>query len=547
MFRSSFIFVAVFLLLASSISAAPTERQLQLSPYAPRKATCPSTPLVRPATGLSSSETTYVKGRKTKANAGLAAWLKKVNSGFATTKLPTVSLATSGGGYRALLTGGGIVQAFDARDSTAGTAGLYQGLTYHAGLSGGAWLLSSIVGNNYPTITSLKKGLWEAAFQASLLLPGNLLAADAYVDVVTDITAKDLAGFDPTLTDPWGRLLSYQLLYGPDGGVTKTLSSVSGMSNFTSFNGPFPIMTALGINTFEGKCLPDLNATQYEFTPYDFGSWDKGVSAFTQTKYLGTTLTNGKPSSSSNCIQNYDNLGYVLGTSSHLFNSVCGIIPPINSTNDLAETLEAIIDLVEEPALRDLYAVYKNPFKNYTRSSLISAQSELDLVDGGEANQINPIWPFIQPSSKSRADVLIVNDNAADTDANFPDGSELQETYIQAQAAGLTRMPFIPSAAVFAAKNLTKRASFFGCGDASKLTIVYLPNTNYTYPSGQPTLKLQYSVAETDGMVANGVAVGTQNGDANWPTCLGCAILQKSGTTLPTACTACFSKYCYKQ
>ena len=123
-----------------------------------------------------------------------------------------VALTTSGGGYRSLLLGAGVIQGLNMRDSNISTSGLFQALTYQAGLSGGAWLLSSFAGNNYPTITSLKKGLWEQAFQDSLLVPEFLLASEAYAEVTNDILAKEAAGFPPTLTDPWGRLLSYQLL-----------------------------------------------------------------------------------------------------------------------------------------------------------------------------------------------------------------------------------------------------------------------------------------------------------------------------------------------
>lgn len=536
----SYSFICLFLAITSSALSLP---QLLPSGYAPILATCPTTPLVRPATGLSSSESTYLAARKTKAAAGLAAWLHKINASFGTTNLPTVALTSSGGGYRALLSGAGVIQGFDARDSNVGTSGVYQGLTYHSGLSGGAWLLSSFAGNNYPTISSLKNNLWKQAFQDSLLDPDYLLAAAAYVEVTNDILAKQAAGFPPTLTDPWGRLLSYQLLYGSDGGVATRLSSITGLSNFTSYNVPYPIITSLGVKTFQGECLPGPNATTYELTPYEFGSWDSGVSAFTPTQYLGTALSNGI-STNGTCIQNYDNLGYVLGTSSTLFNEACTSIPATTTPSNITSDLAAIVLAAHQLTTRDLYAIYPNPFHAYTRSSLISAQSSLALVDGGEALQNNPIFPLLQPARA--VDVLLVNDNSADSN-NFPNGSEILTTYTQSLTAGLTKMPFIPPVATFLAQGLNKRPTFFGCDDPSKLTIVYLPNVNYTFPSNEPTAKLQYEPAETDGMVANGVQVASQGGDAGWPTCLGCAIVKKTGGAMPAACAACFVKYCYRQ
>jgi lysophospholipase len=508
--------------------------------YAPISAACPSTPLVRPADGLSTAESTYLGGRKLRANAALKSWLRKTNSAFDTSKLPTVALTSSGGGYRALLSGAGVLQGFDARDSNVSTSGILQAIQFHAGLSGGAWLLSSFAGNNYPTITSLKNGLWKQAFQDSLLDPAYLLAAPAYIAVTDDILAKQNAGFPPTLTDPWGRLLSYQLLYGFDGGVATRLSSIASLSNFTSQNVPYPIITGLGVNTFDGQCLPSSNGTTYEITPFEFGSWDSGVQTFTPTKYLGTKLTNGIPNGT--CIQNFDNLGYVLGTSSNLFNEACQNVPSTNMSNIFGD-LAAIVNNAHALSTRDEYAVYPNPFHNYARSSLVSAQTELTLVDGGEAHQNNPIFPLLQPSRG--VDVIIVNDNSADNSDNFPDGSEILTTYIQSLNAGLTKMPFIPSVDTFVSEGLNKRPTFFGCNDTSKITIVYLPNVNYTFPSNQPTSKLQYAQDETEGMIANGVQIASMGGSSTWAACLGCAFMKKTGTALPGVCQSCFRTYCY--
>lgn len=459
-------------------------------------------------------------------------------------------MAVSGGGYRSLLVGAGVIQGLDERDSNISTSGLYQALTYHSGLSGGSWLLSSLAGNNYPTITTLKESLWKQAFHDSLLIPDHLLVAEAYGSIIADITAKHLAGFPPTLTDPWGRLLSYQLLDGPDGGASTTLSSVTSLSNFTSHAVPYPVILALGTKTFNGECTPGPNATTYEFTPYEFGSWDSDVSAFTPTEYLGTSLSNGQPTEES-CVANYDNLGYIFGTSSNLFNNVCLSVPkPSDSFSDLTQKLEEMVNRVHEVLTRDEYAVYPNPFYEYNSSTSVPnqanpvwAQEYLSLVDGGEALQNNPIWPFLQPARG--VDVLLVNDNSADDSYNFPNGSEILTTYVQTFNHNLTRMPYIPSVDTFVSEGLNKRATFFGCDETDKLTIVYIPNVNITYPSNQSTYKLQYDEDETDGMIGNGLAMADQGGEEEWGTCLGCAIMKKSGNQLPANCNACFEKHCY--
>ena len=373
--------------------------QAAISGYAPIPAICPSTPLVRTASGLSASESAYIAARQPVASAALGKWLQKVNSSFSTANLPNVALTTSGGGLRSLLIGAGVIQAFDGRDSNSAVSGLYQGLTYQAGLSGGGWLLSSFAGNNYPTISSLETNLWITAFQDTLLDPANLAVGGAYAQISADIVAKQAAGFPPTIVDPYGRLLSYQLLYGPDGGVTIELSSITGFSNFTSHTVPYPIITALNVETATGVCTPPNNTVIYEFSPYEFGSYDTGVNAFTQTKYLGSSLSNGAPTKAGTCETNYDNLGYILGTSSDVFNELCTTFPAITSIpGTVLANLTALVNETHALTTRDEYAVYPNPFYNYVHSSLVSAQTTLTLVDGGESHQNNPLFPLLHPS-----------------------------------------------------------------------------------------------------------------------------------------------------
>ena len=299
-------------------------------------------------------------------------------------------------------------------------------------------------------------------------------------------------------------------------------------------------LVSIGVQETQGQCTPGPNGIQYELHPYETGSWDKGVAAFTLTAYLGSSVSNGKPSK---CYINYDNLGYVLGTSSNLFNEACVVTPASNSSSDIDQDIAALLNKVHSLTFRDEFAVYPNPFYQYTGSPTVSSQPSLYLVDGGESGQNNPIWPFIQPARS--VDVLIVNDNSADTSDNWPNGTEIYETYQQAQADGLGRMPVIPPVSTFISEGLNKRPVFFGCNTPNTLTIVYIPNSQYTFPSNEPTFKLQYSKSDTDAMIANGVQIITKGGDAGWPTCLACAVVKKTGGTLPSACTACFSTYCY--
>ena len=174
----------------------------------------------------------------------------------------------------------------------------------------------------------------------------------------------------------------------------------------------------------------------------------------------------------------------------------------------------------------------------------MSADQDLLLLDGGFSDQVNPIWPFIVDSRA--VDVLVVNDNSADTEDNFPNGTSIHQTYVQAQVAGLRKMPFIPEAAVFVEQGLNTRATFFGCDEEDTTLMVYLPNKEYSFDSGTATAKIVYSKEETRGMIANGVQVGDQNAEEGWGLCLACAIKIREGN-LPEGCEACFEKHCYRQ
>ena len=129
--------------------------------------------------------------------------------------LPNIAIAASGGGYRALLNGAGAVKAFDSREENSTTpghlGGLLQSSTYLAGLSGGGWLVGSIVVNNFSTITALQNtasgSLWElgnSIFKGPDKGSIQLLDSAQYFDNVADtVNDKTDAGFNTSVTDYW--------------------------------------------------------------------------------------------------------------------------------------------------------------------------------------------------------------------------------------------------------------------------------------------------------------------------------------------------------
>jgi lysophospholipase len=107
-------------------------------------------------------------------------------------------------------------------------------------------------------------------------------------------------------------------------------------------------------------------------------------------------MKNGKPTGAL-CTENYDNLGYVLGTSSNLFNEECLNLPAAaNSSTSLTTTLEQILDYAHEVAFADEYYVSSTSTPNVANN--VTAQENVSLVDGGESLQNNPIFPFLKPA-----------------------------------------------------------------------------------------------------------------------------------------------------
>lgn len=73
-----------------------------------------------------------------------------------------------------------------------------------------------------------------------------------------------------------------------------------------------------------------------------------------------------------------------------------------------------------------------------------------------------------------------------------------------------------------------------------------------SFDSNVSTFDPSYTDAQRNAIIENGYDVVTQGNssfDAEWPTCVGCAILNRSlnrtNTPMPAICTTCFERYCW--
>ncbi|KAJ2900620.1 hypothetical protein MKZ38_002319 [Zalerion maritima] len=607
MLRASWYLLSAYLLLspaaASAVDASKGTTPNALSPllkeralpdapdgYTPAEVSCPGTrPSVRDgADGLSSEEIEWTTTRKSNVEYAIRdllsrasipdfdadSYLSSSTSDSAADPYPVIGIAFSGGGYRAMLNGAGAMAAFDNRTENATAdgqlGGLLQSATYMAGLSGGSWLVTSIYVNNFTTVESiLQEGvLWQ--FEDSILGgPADISALSYYNQLHDAVTDKEDAGFNTTITDYWSRALSYQIIDPVDGGPSYTFSSISKDELFSQALTPLPLVVCIE-RPLDQLEVPD-NATVLEFNPWEMGSYDSGMGAFVPLKYIGSNFSDGTVISSDEggmCIAGYDNAGYVMGTSSSLFNTA---FLTIQDEDDEPGFLESSIsDMLESWGTDNGdIATWPNPFYEYNPAGTESNNNDseiLTLVDGGEDLQNIPLHPLLM---EARAvDVIIAIDSSADT-SNWPNGTAMVATYERSIEPNYkdnngTRFPSVPGVNTFVNLGLNTKPTFFGC-DASNLSdpttplVVYVPNAPYTYLSNVSTFQLSYEVDQRDSIVLNGYNAATmgnatvEDGD-DWPSCLACAMLSRSFDRkkeendtfeVPSACEDCFDKYCW--
>ncbi|KAL8730857.1 MAG: hypothetical protein Q9166_003784 [cf. Caloplaca sp. 2 TL-2023] len=549
--------------------------------YAPERLDCPSTrPTVRSAEDLSDSERQWLDTRLSKTINPMRDLLQRINipsfdaplyitnNERNRSALPNIGIAMSGGGYRALLNGAGAIAAFDGREDNATSAGhlggLLQSTTYLGGLSGGGWLVGSLFVNNFTTVSDslndpshtvwqFDQSIFEGPDQGSIQL---LDTADYFKTIEGQVIGKRDAGFNRSVTDYWGRALSFQLVNATDGGPAYTWSSIALADNFKQGETPFPVLVADG--RAPGELLISGNTTVYEFNPFEFGTWDPTTFGFVPVEFLGSNFSGGELAPGVQCVRGFDNAGYIMGTSSSLFNQ---FLLNVNTTSLPAFAKNFISNILTAIGQdnNDIADYSPNPFYGYHNSTSRNAQSgRLTLVDGGEDLQNIPLHPLIQPNR--HVDVIFAVDSSADTENFWPNGTSLVATYERnLNSSGIgngTSFPVIPDTNSFVNLGLNTRPTFFGCNSSNTTSItpliVYIPNAPYIFQSNFSTFTSSYNTSARNAMVQNGYEMATMgNGtvDPQWPVCVGCAILSRSlertETQVPDACEQCFQRYCW--
>ncbi|TDL15555.1 hypothetical protein BD410DRAFT_823041 [Rickenella mellea] len=476
--------------------------------------------------------------------------------------LPRLGIASSGGGYRAAIFGAGILAALDGRNASCravGTGGLLQASTYHAGLSGGSWLVGSLSQANFPPIQDLIFGArggivegsgmggpnkfyggWNAQFD--LFSPNNNTAADAAFigTLLSEMAGKFAAGYPVTFNDLWSRALSRHFVNGTNGttlgsflsgtsshGAGVRFSDIVDAPTFARHQQPFPIVIGNSISPGQndadigpGAFVPLPNVI-YEFTPYETGSYDPTLSAFVPTKFLGSR-------NSSVCVTNYDQAAFVLGTSSELFNQFNSSLPALLSSAAGPLFVALNHTFPQPPSLVELDATYyPNPFLGLKSDTFLdSDESFIRMVDGGDDGEVIPFQPLLV---KARGVDVILAIDASNGNNGFATGASLIASQNRTTFFPSTySFPPVPStAATFLAQGLVNRPTFFGCDSAHTINstnsttdtstpplIIYIANGGP--PPGEPaltntpTLQIQYEPEQIQGMLDQVFTIATQ-------------------------------------
>ncbi|KAL4981237.1 acyl transferase/acyl hydrolase/lysophospholipase [Aspergillus desertorum] len=419
-----------------------------------------------------------------------AAYLDRVSSN--TSDVPTVGIAVSGGGYRAILNGAGALEALDGRTENSTAEGqlgaILQSATYLSALSGGGWLTGSVFINNFTTIDALQTSDRTWDLQTNILEGPDakhfqlLSTAEYWSDLVAAVHSKTDAGFNTSLTDYWGRALSY------------TWSPIALMDNFRNGQIPLPLLVADGRNP--GELVVGSNST--------------GLLQLNDTS-IPETLKKA--------------LASILEAVGQANEDIAGYSNPFRGYQDSPAAISASSELNVVDGGEDGQNVPLHP--------LIQPARHVDVMFAIDSTANIHNWP----NGKSLVRTYERSLNATGVGNG-------------------TVFPAVPDTNTFINLGLNRRPTFFGCDAKNLTghapLVAYLPNAPCTHMSNTSTFDLSYSYADRDAMVLNGYNAATRgNGteDRQWPTCVGCAILSRSAdrtrTALPDACTWCFQSYCW--
>lgn len=227
-----------------------------------------------------------------------------------------------------------------------------------------------------------------------------------YIDLHLRVRTKKIQGFFVSFTDYWGEALLKRLnnkdkKFSAFANTVSFSKLIESNLKFSKFEAPIPIFVA---NNRNGR----LKNVIFEFSPFEFGSWEKMLRLFVKLPYLGSKIVNG---TAKICYKEFDDIGFITATSSSIFNNVLIFIWQKMSRSSLEamKSVKAVMGLFGLIGTKDStkpltlsntaiapetdYAVYyHNPFFRYPNiDNALTKDDHLYLVDGGEDGENIPL------------------------------------------------------------------------------------------------------------------------------------------------------------
>jgi cytosolic phospholipase A2 len=391
---------------------------------------------VRVSDNLCDEEIAFLQNRKHHVRRALAKYLGIKEEEVHPDDVPTIAMCGSGGGLRALVAG-------SSSYLSAAEAGLFDCVTYTAGVSGSCWLqslyYSSITNQSHEKLIKHLKnrlGIHIAFPPAALALlnsaPTNKYLLSGFVEKLKGVPDADYG-----IVDIYGLLLAARLLV-PKGelAVDDMDLKISNQRRFTdSGEEPLPIYTAVRHEIpFEERKEKDLQTAQinarkeawfqwFEFTPYEF--WCEEFQAGIPSWAIGRKFKNGKTVWRDNGLVLPEvRIPIMMGiwgsafcaTLSHYYKEIRPLLKGLTGFQGIDELItgkdEELIKVHPiDPATIPNFALgMENELPSSTPKTIFTA-SHLQLMDAGMSNNL-PIYPLLRPGRD--VDILIAFDASAD-------------------------------------------------------------------------------------------------------------------------------------
>lgn len=398
---------------------------------------------VRVGKELSREEKAFRRKRKEYTTAALAKYLGLEETEVHPDDVPIIAMCGSGGGLRALVAGAGSYLS-------AQEAGLFDCVTYTAGVSGSCWLQalynSSLGGRRYDKLVEhLKNRIGvHIAFPLTALSLLNTAPTNKFLlsGFVEKLKGNPTANFG--LVDIYGLLLAARLLV-PRGelGVEDRDLKISNQRDYVDRgSSPMPIYTAVrheipieeektekerieggASESTKERAKEEAWFQWFEFTPYEL--WCEELEAGIPTWSIGRQFMSGR-----NVLRD-DGLAIpemrvplMMGmwgsafcaTLSHYYKEIRPVVKSLAFFGGVDELIEERNDdLVKvhpiEPSSIPNFALGMKDRLPSTSPESIFKSSHLQLMDAGMSNNL-PIYPLLRPGRD--VDILIAFDASAD-------------------------------------------------------------------------------------------------------------------------------------